>query len=300
MVETTNLLIVGAGPFGLTMAAHAADLGIEHRVVGKAMEFWKNNMPAGMFLRSASDWHLDAAGSDTMERFIDEQGLTPAAVEPLSRDFYLSYVQWFQERKQITPIEHYVRRLDYDVEGAPSFRATLDDGRIIAARQVVLAVGFRYFCHVPDDLAALLPAGRFVHSCELVDFTGLRDKRCLILGGRQGAYEWAALLHEAGAAAVHVSHRHPAPAFAVGRLVVGVGAHGDDSRQPGLVPQSQPVGAGAGELPAVGRGSAEDRAVARSTGLNRRRAIVARDATCRRAARATTARSVCGWTMARN
>ena len=135
-------------------------------------------------------------------------------MEPLSRDFYLAYGQWFQERKQITAIERYVRTLDYDADGESRFRATLDDGSTIAARHVVLAVGFRYFCHVPDDLAALLPAGRFAHSCELVDFAGLRGKRCLILGGRQGAYEWAALLHEAGAAAVHVSHRHPAPAFA--------------------------------------------------------------------------------------
>jgi cation diffusion facilitator CzcD-associated flavoprotein CzcO len=214
MTEQTNLLIVGAGPFGLTMAAHAADLGIAHRVVGKPMEFWKHHMPAGMLLRSASDWHLDVAGRDTIERFLAEQGRTPAEVEPLSRDLYLAYGQWFQERKQITPIERYVQTLDYQADGAPGFRATLDDGSTIAARQVVLALGFRYFCHVPAELAALLPAGRFAHSCELVDFAGLRDKRCLIVGGRQGAYEWAALLHEAGAAAVHVTHRHPAPAFA--------------------------------------------------------------------------------------
>src|SRR5215212_3999208 len=214
MTEKTNLLIVGAGPFGLAMAAHAADLGIAHLVVGKPMEFWKHHMPAGMLLRSASDWHLDVASRDTIERFLAEQGLTPADVEPLSRDFYIAYGQWFQERKQITPIERYVRTLDYQVDGEPGFRATLDDGSTITARHVLLAVGCRYFCHVPDDLAALLPVGRFAHSCELVDFAGLRGKRCLILGGRQGAYEWAALVHEAGAAAVHVAHRHPVPAFA--------------------------------------------------------------------------------------
>jgi cation diffusion facilitator CzcD-associated flavoprotein CzcO len=43
----------------------------------------------------------------------------------------------------------------------------------------------------------------------------MRGKRCLILGGRQSAFEWAALLHEAGTAEVHVSHRHDSPEFAV-------------------------------------------------------------------------------------
>ena len=93
------------------------------------------------------------------------------------------------------------------------FQAVLDDGRIVRARQVVLAVGFVYFRNVPQEVAAMLPPGCWAHTCDLVDFSALRGKRCLILGGRQSAYEWAALLHEAGAAEVHVSHRHPCPAF---------------------------------------------------------------------------------------
>jgi thioredoxin reductase len=52
------------------------------------------------------------------------------------------------------------------------------------------------------------------HTCDLVDFTALRNQRCLIVGGRQSAFEWAALLCEAGAAAVHVVHRHDSPVFA--------------------------------------------------------------------------------------
>jgi thioredoxin reductase len=62
---------------------------------------------------------------------------------------------------------------------------------------------------------ALLPAGCYAHTCDLVNFAPLCGKCCLILGGRQSAFEWAALLHEAGAAAVHVVHRHASPAFAV-------------------------------------------------------------------------------------
>ena len=91
----TKLLIVGAGPFGLSMAAHAKHLGIDFIVVGKPMEFWKTNMPEGMYLRSACDWHLDPANEHTIEKFLSLQHLTPKDVEPLSRNFYLSYTEWF-------------------------------------------------------------------------------------------------------------------------------------------------------------------------------------------------------------
>src|SRR5712692_8027694 len=48
MEATTNLLIIGAGPYGLAIAAYARHLGIDHVVVGKPMEFWKANMPEGI------------------------------------------------------------------------------------------------------------------------------------------------------------------------------------------------------------------------------------------------------------
>ena len=82
----TDLLIIGAGPFGLALAAQAQHEHIEHLIVGKPMEFWQANMPKGMFLRSACDWHLDPQNVDTIEAFLLSQGKTPKDVEPLSLD----------------------------------------------------------------------------------------------------------------------------------------------------------------------------------------------------------------------
>lgn len=210
----TELLIIGAGPFGLSLAAYAGQHGLDYTLVGRPMEFWERHMPRGMHLRSASDWHLDPGNASTIERFLALRGQTPAEVEPLSLQLYLEYARWFQEEQGIAALPAYVERLDA-VEGDEyRYQATLEDGRAVRARQVALAVGFRYFAHLPADLTALLPAGRFSHTCDLVEFSALRGKRCLILGGRQSAFEWAALLHEAGVAAVHLSHRHPSPAFA--------------------------------------------------------------------------------------
>ncbi|MGR8979507.1 MAG: NAD(P)-binding domain-containing protein [Gammaproteobacteria bacterium] len=211
--KETDVLIIGAGPFGLAMAAHCRHLGIDHRIVGRPMEFWQANMPKGLYLRSACGWHLDTRNVDTIDRFLQTQGLTAADVEPLSLRFYLAYARWFQEQKQIETIPRYVRQLDHVDSGKNPFRAAMDDGRIIAASNVVIAAGFKYFKQAPQALVERLPAGRFSHTCDLVDFTEFKGKRCLIIGGRQSAFEWAALLNEAGAAAVHVSHRHGSPAF---------------------------------------------------------------------------------------
>ena len=208
----TDLLIVGAGPFGLAVAAQASQLGIEQLVVGKPMEFWRRNMPAGMYLRSACDWHLDPANVHTIENFLTERGQTAKDVEPLSLDFYLSYAEWFQEQKKIETLPWHIARLDVS-DG--HFIAATNDGHTIQARNVVVAPGFKHFTNIPNELKSRLPAGRYSHTCDFVDFSAARNKRYLIVGGRQSAFEWAALLLEAGASAIYIAHRHDSPAFAV-------------------------------------------------------------------------------------
>jgi cation diffusion facilitator CzcD-associated flavoprotein CzcO len=210
----TNLLIVGAGPFGLALAAQAAHLGIEHMVVGKPMDFWRQNMPPGMYLRSSWDWHLDPLNVHTIEKFLESRGQTTAEIEPLSLEFYLSYADWFQKQKRIVVSPWIIERLDRSAENG-IFVAATSQGDTIEARNVALAPGFRYFSNIPEELKALLPAGRYEHTCEFVDFSTAANKRYLIVGGRQSAFEWAALLLEAGAKSVCISHRHDSPAFAI-------------------------------------------------------------------------------------
>ncbi|HWF90582.1 MAG TPA: NAD(P)-binding domain-containing protein [Pyrinomonadaceae bacterium] len=207
----TDLLVIGAGPFGLAVAAQASHVSIEHLVVGRPMEFWRKSMPAGMYLRSACDWHLDPAGIHTIEKFLEERGQTAKDVEPLSLEFYLSYAEWFQKQKRITTLPLQIERLEVADDG---FTAITAAGDTIHARNVVIAPGFTHFTNIPAELKSRLPAGRFIHTCDFVDFSAARDRRYLIIGGRQSAFEWAALLVEAGARAVYITHRHDSPAFA--------------------------------------------------------------------------------------
>jgi cation diffusion facilitator CzcD-associated flavoprotein CzcO len=210
MVKDAHFLIIGAGPFGLAMAAYAHHSDMDYLVVGRPMEFWKSNMPKDLILRSACDWHLDPVGIHTIEHYLRASGQSPKDVEPLSLQFYLGYADWFQQQKRINILPAYVERLNRLNSG---FEAVLEDGTTLRAKKVLLAVGFGYFKNLPADLMDILPAGSFSHTCDLVEFAEFRGKRCLIIGGRQSAYEWAALLNEAGASAVDVSHRHETPEF---------------------------------------------------------------------------------------
>ena len=73
---------------------------------------------------------------------------------------------------------------------------------------MVLSLGFAWLKQYPPELMKILPVGSYTHTCDIVDFEFLRAKRVLVVGGRQSAFEWAALMREKGADEVYVTHRH--------------------------------------------------------------------------------------------
>ncbi len=205
----TDLLVIGAGPYALSTAALAQERGIDTAVVGLPMGFWRDHMPIGMLLRSGPDWHLDAAGSDTLEAYLEDRQIRPDEVDPIPVDVFLDYADWFSGRKRINV------RTDLVVElTKPNgrFEATLESGERILADAVVAAPGIRHYTHQPD-WAQSLPPGCSAHTCDLISFDSLAGARVLIVGGRQSAYEWAALIDEAGAERIDIVHRHELPRF---------------------------------------------------------------------------------------
>ena len=105
------LLVIGAGPYGLATAACAKGAGIGQLVVGEPMAFWRESMPAGMFLRSSPDWHLDSAGVHTFAAYLNERGVDPAEVDPIPIALFLDYAGWFEERAGIEVLPDLVRDL---------------------------------------------------------------------------------------------------------------------------------------------------------------------------------------------
>ena len=208
-MRTTSLLVIGAGPYGLSVAAHAKDHGIQTVVLGRPMEFWRKHMPEGMFLRSGPDWHLDAANVHTLEAYLEERRIAPEEVDPIPVAIFIDYAEWFRVSKGLEVCEGMVAKL---TKPHDQFEAVLDSGERIAAHWVVAAPGILYFPNLPQWAARVEPE-RATHTCNLVQFKDLAGARVLIVGGRQSAYEWAALIGEAGAERIDIVHRHPVPAF---------------------------------------------------------------------------------------
>jgi cation diffusion facilitator CzcD-associated flavoprotein CzcO len=209
MTITTSLLVIGAGPYGLSTAAFARQHGIDTVVLGRPMGFWRDHMPAGMFLRSGPDWHLDAAEVHTLEAHLEQRSIAAEEVDPLPVGLFLDYAEWFRHAKGIEVREDLVAELSRP-DGR--FLARLDSGDSVAADAVVAAPGISHFT-VRPDWAESVPPGRSTHTCDLVRFEALAGARVLIVGGRQSAYEWAALLAEHGAGRIDLVHRHDVPKF---------------------------------------------------------------------------------------
>jgi hypothetical protein len=206
-----NVAIIGAGPYGLSIAAHLRALGVDHRIFGGAMEFWLSHMPKGMLLKSEGFAScLDAPGDGfTLGQYCREVGIPYADVGlPVPLSTFASYGLEFQKRF-VPGIEN---RLVVSLRRSPNgFQIVLAEGEILTARAVVVATGLTHFEHIPPVLAQL-PEEFVTHSSRHTSLAHFAGREVAVLGGGASAMDIAALLHQAGAR-VQVIARNPSIDF---------------------------------------------------------------------------------------
>jgi FAD-dependent urate hydroxylase len=189
-----NVTIIGAGPYGLASAAYLRAAGVETRVFGEPMEFWKEQMPAGMCLRSSWDAsHIaDPKQALTFDDYCRHHGNHVSKPIPLDR--FVDYGQWYQ-RTAVPDLERRkVVNIDLDAHG---FKLTLADGEAFLSRRVVLATGISTFARRPKEFAGV-PAELASHSSEQKDLRKFKGQRVVVIGAGQSALESACLFKEAG------------------------------------------------------------------------------------------------------
>jgi thioredoxin reductase len=203
----TEVAIIGAGPYGLSVAAKLRAAGVPFRIFGPPMHFWRTGMPTGMHLKSdgfASDLY-DADRQFTLKHYCGERGISYDDRRiPVLLETFIEYGQAFQAKLVPTLDEQLVEA----VKAVPGgFELRLQSGETLRARRVVLASGISHFGHVPPPLNALGPQ-LCTHSSAHRDLSGFSGKDVVVVGGGSSAVDIAALLHVAGARATIVA-RHP-------------------------------------------------------------------------------------------
>src|SRR5229473_5585315 len=198
-----DAVVVGAGPYGLSTAAHLLGRGLKVAVFGRTFEMWRDHMPKGMLLRSHS-WATDLCDPRKdygFERFFKDSKYEKCY--PLPIQTFIDYGLWFQQRAVPDVDETYVSSIERQ-DGR--FLITLEDGRELESQAVVMAIGVYYYANRPDQFTRL-PAELVSHSSEHRDFSRFKGRDVVVIGGGQSAIEFAALLHEAGATVRVVSRR---------------------------------------------------------------------------------------------
>jgi FAD-dependent urate hydroxylase len=193
-VDSVDVAIVGAGPYGLSLAAHLRARGVDYRHFGVPMGLWRNAMPKGMFLKShgfASNLS-DPSGTHTLEAFCKATGRGYAHMgRPVPLADFVDYGLWFQSECGLAVEEKTIGNISPRAGGF-----ALDaDGEQVIARKVVMAVGPGHFAHTPEVLSEL-PAELCTHSSKHTDPAAFAGREVVIIGAGQSALELAALMHE--------------------------------------------------------------------------------------------------------
>lgn len=202
--SSEQVVIVGAGPYGLATAAHLRAIGMPVRVFGRVMSSWAEQMPAGMYLKSTPAASNIGAPIDgfRLADFLASDGQAPLGeTEQVPVETFVSYGRWFARHLMPEVEPEQVQRLD--VAGG-RFRLVLGSGAEVSARQVVIAAGLGAMSTIPAELAAAVPDGpspaaAVSHSSQHHDFARYAGSAIAVVGAGQSALETAALLHEAGA-----------------------------------------------------------------------------------------------------
>lgn len=195
--NSVDVAIIGAGPYGLSLAAHLRARGVEYRIFGEPLGSWKNNMPPGMLLKSFP-WasNLSEPSSEfTVKQFCTERALPyHDELMPLQLSRFIEYGDAFRMRYVPDVERKTLLALEPDADG---FRARFDDGETIDARRVVMAVGMQPFRHLPQE-AEHLPAELCSHSSEYGSLERLDGMEVIVVGSGSSATDLAALLRERG------------------------------------------------------------------------------------------------------
>ncbi|WP_174732022.1 NAD(P)-binding domain-containing protein [Mesobacillus harenae] len=199
-----DVAIIGAGPYGISMAAHAKKAGLHYRVFGYPMEFWHSKMPPNMYIRTLLE-HTGLSDPDnqfTLKNYQSERNIN--LTYPMPRSVLVEYANWFINKTKISVENSYITKV---LKSKNFFVLETDNGTTLRAKNVIIAVGLTNAKYIPENFKQFSKS-YISHTADHTDYRSFKDKSVLVLGGGQSAWEAAALLYQAGAE-VELVYRRP-------------------------------------------------------------------------------------------
>jgi thioredoxin reductase len=197
-MTTSEVLVIGAGPYGLSISAHLRGLGVDHVVVGRPVDTYRSHCPVGMNLKSEPYGSVISAPGKGFDiaTYCAQKGFDYAdRVGPLSLERWLGYADWFAGHLVPEVRDEMVTEV---AQADGGFRVSFAEAAPVSVRKVVIATGVLPYARIPAEFSGL-PRDLVTHTSEHNLLDKFAGRRVAVIGSGQSALETAALLHEQGA-----------------------------------------------------------------------------------------------------
>jgi Pyridine nucleotide-disulphide oxidoreductase len=198
MLDRCEVAIIGARPFGLSIAAYLRDRGIQFRIFGKAMSTWSTQMPKGMHLKSdgfATSLY-DPGRKHSYKKYCADHGIPydDLAIAPPIEAF-IAHGLDFQKALVPNLEDRTVTAIESTSEGHV---LKFTEGPDCIVKSLIVAAGISHFAYIPDILSNL-PRTLLTHSSEHHDLSVFKGRKVAVIGAGSSAADVSGLLHQAGA-----------------------------------------------------------------------------------------------------
>jgi hypothetical protein len=198
VMTESDTAVVGAGPYGLSVAAHLHGHRADFRVFGRPLDTWRTAMPRGMYLKSdgfASNLSAPEPGATLADYCLEHDLPYHPTDQPVPLETFVDYGLDFQRRYVPNLEESMVTSVARQGRG---FRLTLDSGEELRAKQVVVAAGITHFASMPQQVDGLSPE-LVSHSSAHRDLERFAGQQVTVVGAGASAVNLAVWLARAGA-----------------------------------------------------------------------------------------------------
>lgn len=189
-----DIIIIGAGPYGLSLAAHFAQYDLNMAIFGKPMGFWRDCVHPGITLRS--HWRAtslsDPTGQYSLARYLDQHQQASTHLTRLTQPRFVDYGLWFQQQAVPQVDETLVTRI-HKQKNSQRFEVELADGRTLTASIVIVATGLQAYAWKPP-IYQDFPDHLVSHTAQNLPDDTFTQKRIAIIGGGPSAVETASLI----------------------------------------------------------------------------------------------------------